>query len=111
MSVNEPERQDLYQGLLELMGAKRAETMMKLLPPTGWGDVATRKDLEAHEALTRRDLVANAAATHHQFELVRKDIHLLESRLKEHVARTVLVVNIPTVLAAVGLSFAAAKLG
>ena len=28
------------------MGSERAATMMSLLPPVGWGDVATRHDLE-----------------------------------------------------------------
>jgi len=32
--------------------------MMALLPPTGWGDVATRRDLEAHELVTKRQLEA-----------------------------------------------------
>ena len=36
------------------MGRKHAETMMEHLPPTGWGDVATKADLdhlESHLAL------------------------------------------------------------
>ena len=82
MSVSEPERHDLYQALEEMVGKKRAEVFMKLLPPVGWGDVATRRDLE-----------------------------ILESRLEAKLLRIVLTVNIPTVLAAVGLSFAAARLG
>jgi hypothetical protein len=32
------------------MGQDRATTMMNLLPPTGWGDVATRRDLHLLEA-------------------------------------------------------------
>ena len=93
MAVSEPERQDLYRGLLELMGDKRAETMMKLLPPTGWGDVATRRDLEAHQVATELALTA------------------MKSDINAQIWRTALVVNLPTLLAAVGLTFAAAKLG
>jgi hypothetical protein len=82
MSVTEPERHELYQAFEGLMGKKKAETMMALLPPTGWGDVATKQDLE-----------------------------LLESRLREQILRTALTINIPSILAAVGLSFAATRLG
>jgi hypothetical protein len=82
MSVTEPERHELYQAFEGLMGKKKAETMMALVPPTGWGDVATKKDLE-----------------------------LLESRLREQILRTALTINIPSILAAVGLSFAATRLG
>jgi BMFP domain-containing protein YqiC len=31
------------------MGQERASTIMNLLPPTGWGDVATRRDLHVLE--------------------------------------------------------------
>jgi hypothetical protein len=32
------------------MGSERASTTMSLLPPAGWGDVATRRDLQLLEA-------------------------------------------------------------
>ena len=32
------------------MGRERAATMMSLVPPAGWGDVATRRDLHLVEA-------------------------------------------------------------
>ena len=32
------------------MGQERATTMISMLPPTGWGDVASRRDLEMLEA-------------------------------------------------------------
>ena len=93
MAVNEPERQDLYRGLQELMGDKRAETMMKLLPPTGWGDVATRRDLEAHQRATELALAS------------------MKSDINAQIWRTALVVNIPTLLAGFGLAFTAVRLG
>jgi hypothetical protein len=31
------------------MGSERASVMMRMLPPVGWGDVATRRDLEELE--------------------------------------------------------------
>jgi hypothetical protein len=50
MSVTEFERHQLYSWFEEHMGQDRATTMMNLLPPTGWGDVATRRDLHLLEA-------------------------------------------------------------
>jgi len=50
MSVTEQQRHQLFAWLEETMGADRAETMMSLLPPVGWADVATKHDLSQLEA-------------------------------------------------------------
>lgn len=49
MAVTELARHRLYQYFEETMGAERATTLMELLPPVGWADVATKHDL-AHLA-------------------------------------------------------------
>jgi hypothetical protein len=49
MAVSEYERTQLFNWFEEHMGTERASTMMNLLPPVGWGDVATRRDLELLE--------------------------------------------------------------
>jgi hypothetical protein len=82
MAVSESERHEFYEAMERLIGKEKADTMMSLLPPTGWGDVATKQDLE-----------------------------IMEARINERIMRTALTVNIPTILAAVGLSFAATRLG
>jgi hypothetical protein len=46
MPVTEHERHQLFSWFEEHMGSERAATLMTLLPPVGWGDVATRRDLE-----------------------------------------------------------------
>ena len=48
--VNEFQRHEVFKWLEERMGPERAATMMDLLPPVGWSDIATRRDLEALEA-------------------------------------------------------------
>jgi hypothetical protein len=53
MSVTEHERRQLFTWFEEHMGAERAESMMRLLPPVGWGDIATRRDVND----LRRDLI------------------------------------------------------
>jgi hypothetical protein len=49
MSVSEHERTQLFRWFEEHMGKERAQTMMALVPPVGWGDMATRRDLELLE--------------------------------------------------------------
>lgn len=71
-----------------------------LLPPVGWADVATKHDLREFEA--RLDL---------KLEAVDGRLETTESRINERIIRTALVVNIPSILAAVALSFTAARLG
>lgn len=41
----------------------------------------------------------------------KRDLEILESRINERIMRTALTVNIPSVFAAVALSFAATRLG
>jgi hypothetical protein len=45
MSVTEPERHELFNRIEEVLGAPSATTLMNLLPPLGWADVATKRDI------------------------------------------------------------------
>jgi hypothetical protein len=45
MAIDERTRHDLYVALEQLMGTERADSLMGLLPPVGWADVATKHDL------------------------------------------------------------------
>lgn len=92
MSASESDRHELYQTLEGIMGKRSRDTIMSLLPPTGWGDVATQRDLDALRAATKQDL------------------EILESRINERIMRTALTVNTPSIFAAVALSFAATRL-
>ncbi|MBL8776619.1 MAG: hypothetical protein JNK12_11820 [Acidimicrobiales bacterium] len=49
MFVTERTRHELHERLVELMGPSRAETLTEHLPPMGWGDVATKADLDQVE--------------------------------------------------------------
>ncbi len=46
MSIDERTRHRLYQRLQEVLGADEASILMEHLPPVGWADVATRRDLD-----------------------------------------------------------------
>lgn len=56
MAVTEESRHQLYQRLEELLGHDEATTLMEHLPPVGWADVATTRDLSVTEAAVRADL-------------------------------------------------------
>jgi len=49
MSVDEGRRLLLHDAARQGWGADAALVLMEMLPPTGWGDVATRQQLEAVE--------------------------------------------------------------
>jgi hypothetical protein len=55
--IDERARHELYRAVEELLGTKTADTLMSLLPPVGWADVATKDDLHQLEArlVTRLD--------------------------------------------------------
>lgn len=46
MAIDERARHQLYLRLEEHLGPEAAATLMEHLPPTGWGDVATKRDLD-----------------------------------------------------------------
>ena len=45
MSISERDRHDLYLAVERVIGTDQADTMMSMLPPVGWADVATKHDL------------------------------------------------------------------
>ncbi|HET8930946.1 MAG TPA: hypothetical protein VFN21_09840 [Acidimicrobiales bacterium] len=57
MPLTEESRHQLFQGLQETLGPDKAATLMDLLPPVGWADVATKRDLD-HLGDTLRSEIA-----------------------------------------------------
>ncbi|MGH9243711.1 MAG: hypothetical protein ACRD29_05210 [Acidimicrobiales bacterium] len=49
MAITEGQRHQLYKRFEEVLGVSEANTVMALLPPVGWADVATKHDLDALE--------------------------------------------------------------
>ena len=50
------------------MGAERAAVMMDLLPPVGWGDLATRSDVDLLRSEIRAEIkTANADLLHRMY--------------------------------------------
>ena len=95
MAISEESRHELYQRLEQVLGAKQAATLMEHLPPVGWADVATRRDLEALEARLTG--------------LMDRRFGEMQRQAAEW-SRTVIYANLGAVLATASLAFAAAKL-
>ena len=63
MSVSEFQPHQVFQWFEEAMGSEKAAIMMDLLPPVGWGDVATKADLGALRAELRAEISDSRAQT------------------------------------------------
>ncbi|HEY2430487.1 MAG TPA: hypothetical protein VGI06_16215 [Acidimicrobiales bacterium] len=54
--VSDSERRDLFSAAETALGAQPARTLMELLPPVGWSDVARQSDLTHMGALLRSEM-------------------------------------------------------
>ena len=85
MAVTESERYELSQVLVEKLGAEGAQTLMELLPPTGWSEVATKHDFDHQRALFRADLDQHRTETRAQLDQHRAET---SAQLDQHRAET-----------------------
>ncbi|MCO8125979.1 hypothetical protein NHL50_02020 [Acidimicrobiia bacterium EGI L10123] len=74
MYVSEFQRHEVFKWLEEQMGPERASIMMDLLPPVGWGDVVTTRDLHAEVGGLRSEMQAG-------FAELRAEMHAAHSGL------------------------------
>jgi hypothetical protein len=58
MPVDETRRYELHEAARRTLGESPGDTLMELLPPVGWSDVATRRDLEVFKTELRADMLA-----------------------------------------------------
>jgi len=62
VTIDERSRHALYLRLEEVLGADEAGTLMDHLPPVGWADVATRRDVDGASVLLRSEMASEFAA-------------------------------------------------
>ena len=85
MAIDETARFELHEGLREVLGDTRADSLMSLLPPTGWADVATKHDLDVVRddvARLRDDLARLRDELGREITGVRDDMARMEVRLE-----------------------------
>jgi uncharacterized protein YicC (UPF0701 family) len=81
VAITDEARYQLRQRLEEVLGAEEAVTLMAHLPPVGWADVATKRDLDALEERTQmRDENIELRLTH-RIDTVETKIDALDERL------------------------------
>lgn len=83
MAVDERSRRMLYDRLEEVLGVGQGDILTQYLPPAGWADVATRRDIDGLASATKRDLTELSQRMEHQFE--RVDDHF--ARVDDQLAR------------------------
>ena len=96
MALDERARHHLYLRLEEQLGPEAATTLMEHLPPTGWADVATKRDLDKLEVRLKAELLA--------------EVHKALAEQTRTVVLTAALTNVGAILTVAGLAFAAARL-
>jgi hypothetical protein len=128
VAVTEESRHRLYERLEEVLGPEQAATLMEHLPPVGWADVATRRDLDQlEERLTlRMDLLGTElrselgneitglrAEIHQELGAVRAEIGGLRAEFHSELRKqafTMIVAMFGAMSTLSGLAFAAGRL-
>ena len=91
MAISEEARHRLFNRLEEVLGAEGASTLMEHLPPVGWADVATKRDLDHSNVLVRRDLDALGSGLRSEMATLgadlRSEMTTLGADLRVEIAR------------------------
>ncbi len=74
MSITEESRHLLFQALEAALGRAQAVTLMEHLPPVGWADVATKRDLDHLETTLRTEMRADRAELRADLADLRADL-------------------------------------
>ena len=74
MAVNEQSRRLLYDRLEEVLGVGQGDVLMEYLPPMGWADVATRRDVEESVTAVRHELGALDQRLSHRLDRLEADL-------------------------------------
>jgi hypothetical protein len=82
MPVDERSRHELHAKLEQVLGAEEASTLMSYLPPVGWADVATKRDLDQLEGRLRAEIRATKRELNHVEGALTRDVQHLEECLR-----------------------------
>jgi len=86
MSITEASRFQLRTAIGQILSEEAADTLMELLPPVGWADVATKTDLQHLRDELKGDInslrVATKSDLQHLRNELKNDINSLRNELK-----------------------------
>lgn len=83
MTITEESRYQLYKKLEGTLGSDDANTLMEHLPPVGWADVATKADLEHHQAMTAARIATLETTMRAEFVQVRGEFNGLRGEFDQ----------------------------
>ncbi len=108
----EVERRELLQALERSLGAGPAITLMELLPPVGWGDIARRADLEAQGVALRGEMAELREELKGEMAELREELKGEMAKLSARIdlLPRQLLADVPLAFAVAGLVLAAVKL-
>ena len=119
MSITEASRFQLRTAIGQILSEEAADTLMELLPPVGWADVATKTDLQHLRDELKAEIHSLRVATKTDLQHLRDELKAdmqalqlsfettLEKRLHEQTKwfiTTMIAMNAVTVAVAVALS-------
>ena len=81
MVLDERSRHQLFLRLEQVLGAEAATTLMEHLPPVGWADVATKRDLDALEQRLDMRFEALEERSDMRFGAIDQRFEALEERI------------------------------
>jgi hypothetical protein len=113
MALDDRARHELFLHLERVLGPRSAETLMEMLPPVGWADVATKRDLDALEERMdlRFEALEHKLLAGFRSELVTQSNRIAaQSNLITAQTKTLLIAIIGTVASLALGAFGAAKL-
>ena len=81
MSITQSRRYEMHEVLREKLGVGAADTLVEHLPPEGWGDVATKKDLSQVRTELQIEIALLRSELHQEIALLRSEMIQMEERL------------------------------
>jgi hypothetical protein len=106
MRIDEQARHGLHDRLISVLGEEHALTLISHLPPVGWADVATKRDLDHFADQLRGEV--KAETSHLRGEMYRLHAETQASITAQ--TRTTFFMILGSNATLVALAFAAARL-
>jgi hypothetical protein len=86
VALDERSRHDLHRNAARALGEAAADTLMELLPPVGWADVATKSDLDHMAVLLRTEMQTGFSQLRSEMQQLRSDMDGGDASLRAEMA-------------------------
>lgn len=103
MALDERERLELRQALVEMLGPEQGNRLMNQVPPFDWADVAMKQDLRDLELALKHDLDQRFKLVDQRFEMIEP---IIDAKLGQR-NRTLFLALVGLMLAQSSLTLAA----